>query len=121
LAAEPASVTQARQAVKKHLREVSVSDAQLDLAGLGVSEAVGNAVRHAYPDGAAGRVEVEVHTDPDHVHIHVRDWGCGSADDRAETAGAGWGIPLMQSLSQEFEISERLPHGTEVRMTLARG
>jgi len=116
LAAEPASVGEARQAVSTHLRELGVSQEQLDSARIALSEAVGNVVRHAYRDDEAGELEVEVHPDPDCFHLHVRDWGCGPSKARAESAGSGFGMPLMQAVSQEFELSERSPQGTELRM-----
>jgi anti-sigma regulatory factor (Ser/Thr protein kinase) len=102
--------------VKEHLRGLSVSQDQLERSALAVSEAVGNVVRHAYLGGAGGELELEVDSDPDCFHVHVRDWGCGSANGPAETAGAGFGIPLMQAVSQEFVLDERWPRGTEVRM-----
>jgi anti-sigma regulatory factor (Ser/Thr protein kinase) len=120
LAAEPASVTEARRAVSEHLRNLRVAQEPLDSARIGLTEAVGNVVRHAYPEDTGGELEVEVRPDSDCFHVHVRDWGCGASQARAGTAGAGLGTTLMEAVSREFEVGERVPQGTEVRMTFPR-
>jgi anti-sigma regulatory factor (Ser/Thr protein kinase) len=120
LLAEPASVPQARRVVSEHLSG-HISAGQLESIRLGLSEAVGNVVRHAYPAGARGELEVEVvSANDDCVQVQVRDWGCGRAHASPQTAGTGWGTPLMQALSNEFVTGERRPRGTEVRMSFSR-
>jgi anti-sigma regulatory factor (Ser/Thr protein kinase) len=120
LPAEHASVSEARRAVSEHLRDLRVSQEQLEAAQIGLSEAVGNVVCHAYRDDEAGELEVEVRPDPDCFHLQVRDCGCGPSRARPESAGSGFGTPLMQAVSLEFELDERVPQGTEVRMTFPR-
>jgi anti-sigma regulatory factor (Ser/Thr protein kinase) len=117
LPAEPVSVPDARRAVSDHLSELGFAKEQLDPVRLGVSEAVGNAVRHAYPQGAHGDVEVEVSAYGDRIRVQVRDWGCGRTGAAAKTRGAGFGTPLMDAVSGEFVVSDRRPRGTEVSMT----
>jgi anti-sigma regulatory factor (Ser/Thr protein kinase) len=117
LPAELASVSLARCAVNARLREQRMAPGQLRLIALAVSEAVDNAVRHAYGDGVAGEIELELElelrTHPAYLHVRVRDWGCGGA----ETASAGLGMTVMRGLSEEFELRERWPLGTEVLMS----
>ena len=94
--------------------------ADADLRGaiaLAVTEAVSNVVRHAYPRGTTGIVEVEVMTGPDQLSIVVRDMGEARTDDEL-TPGFGAGLRLIDAVTDSLEIAEDAP-GTEVRMRFA--
>lgn len=85
---------------------------------LAVSEACANAVVHAYRDGEAGLLDFEVSTRADRLEVVVRDHGRGMMP-RADSPGLGVGLPLMASLSESLELSNRADGGTEVRMLFA--
>jgi len=84
-----------------------------DPVALTVSEAVGNAVRHAYP-GGTGMVEVEATmVEPDLV-VYVRDNGVGVGG-RSGDPGLGLGVPIMRHLAR-LRITRRPGGGTQVAL-----
>ena len=90
-----------------------------------VSEAVTNAIVHAYPE-TIGPVILRARLLPDNVlDIMVKDRGCGIADlEQAcrpmfTTGGeerSGMGITIMESFMTEFRISSVPGKGTTVHM-----
>lgn len=90
-----------------------------------VSEAVTNAIVHAYPD-TLGRIVVRVRILEENVlEIMVRDWGCGINDvQRARepmytTGGeerSGMGFTIMESFMDRLSISSKPGKGTRVTM-----
>jgi serine/threonine-protein kinase RsbW len=115
LPAVAASVPRARHAVADWARREGAGSPTVDAAGLAVTEAVTNAVRHAYP-GAPGNVEVEAARDGSALAVSVRDWGVGRAAADARTAGAGFGLLLVAEMCTRFETSSPPDGGTLVRM-----
>lgn len=83
---------------------------------LAVSEACANAVVHAYPTGHAGLLDLELSATDGHIEVVVRDHGSGMMP-RADSPGLGVGLPLMASLAESLELSNRADGGTEVRMS----
>lgn len=90
-----------------------------------VSEAVTNAIVHAYPD-TLGRVSVKARVlDGDVLEIVVRDWGRGIEDvERARqplytTGGeerSGMGFTIMESFMDRLTIRSEENKGTRVTM-----
>ena len=90
-----------------------------------VSEAVTNAVVHAYSEHN-GAVEVLCRIQPEMFEITVTDWGCGIEDiDRAMqpffTTGraderSGMGFSVMQAFMDDLAVESCLERGTVVRM-----
>jgi anti-sigma regulatory factor (Ser/Thr protein kinase) len=115
LPAEPRSVTRARQAVLNALRGIAVDR---DAVGLVVSEAVTNAVVHAYRDRPrAGTVHVSAALDDDGVQLAVDDDGLGMSP-RTDSPGVGLGLPLISDLADGVEVSNREP-GTHLAARFA--
>jgi serine/threonine-protein kinase RsbW len=88
---------------------------------LAVTEAVANAVRHAYPEGEPGRVTVELVATPARLEISVSDTGRGlPKDDRPvsdEMPGeSGMGLSIIRAIADEVELTA----GPEGRGTLLR-
>jgi signal transduction histidine kinase len=101
-----------------------------------------NIDRYAYPDGAGGKVEIELRPvgqagRKDGYTVVVRDFGRGIAPDDLDhvfepffttgrgRGGTGLGLPIVrnlvtESLNGEISISSRLGEGTEVLLTLPR-
>lgn len=85
---------------------------------LAITEAVANAVLHAYRDRPEpSTVTVEADADPrdGDLQVVVVDDGLGLSS-RYESDGLGMGLGLIADLSDEFAIRERRPRGTEVFM-----
>jgi serine/threonine-protein kinase RsbW len=110
LPAEPRSASQARRAVLDALSGIAVDKAAV---GIVISEAVTNAVVHAYRDrDTPGRVHVSASLDDDGVEVAVDDDGLGMSP-REDSPGAGLGLPLMGDLADRVEVSSRGP-GTRI-------
>jgi serine/threonine-protein kinase RsbW len=119
VAARPENLAVIRQALAGYAEAMGFdSDAIADLKTV-VTEACMNVVVHAYPDGTAGPLEVSAEPDEHGLEISVRDQGSGFRPRPAdvEDSGLRLGLPLIATLSDEFEISGG-GGGTEVRVKL---
>jgi serine/threonine-protein kinase RsbW/stage II sporulation protein AB (anti-sigma F factor) len=116
LDAEPPSVRIARIAVA---RVAAAFGAEASDVALCVSEAVSNAVVHAYGDHGEGKVRVLAEIPDDRsLRVTVEDDGAGPAP-RPESPGVGLGLPLIAALAARAEISSRSPSGTRLCMSFA--
>ena len=108
---EPGSVTKARQAVVELARAVG---AAADDVALAVSEAVGNAVVHAFRGRDPGTIAVSAAVEEDMLLVTVADDGTGMMPN-LESQGLRIGSSLISRLSDEarFESTEG---GTTVTM-----
>jgi anti-sigma regulatory factor (Ser/Thr protein kinase) len=103
------SVPQLRQTVVDFAYEHGVPEACLEDIRLAVSEAVSNAVVHAFRGRADGTVIASVIIDaPEWVEVLVTDDGSGMAP-RDDSPGLGLGLPLIRHLTDQFE--HRRPPG----------
>lgn len=109
LPAEPASVSTARHALAEFVAGQAVDRPAIEVA---VSEAVSNAVLHAYA-GDRGRVHVRARFAGDALCVEVADSGRGMRP-RADSPGLGLGLPLIVQLAAQVDISSE--DGTRVRM-----
>jgi anti-sigma regulatory factor (Ser/Thr protein kinase) len=110
LPAVPESAPVARGAVMEALAGVAVDR---DAVGIVVSEAVANAVMHAYRDRPQpGRVRVSVEVDDESLELAVSDDGVGMTP-RIDSPGAGLGLPLMTGFADEVAVE--CSHGTRLR------
>lgn len=108
------SVPLARSALVAVARSAGVEDEQLEAVRLAASEALTNAVIHAYPSHA-GRIQVTAWAGPDELVIQIADDGLGFQT-ATDTPGLGVGLGLISQLSDEFTIRQPNSGGTEVRM-----
>ena len=125
---EPATgmaVRRLRTAVERHLQAAGVDGPLGEGIKLATSEAIGNAVLHAYPGASKhgetpGPVHVVVSVTPEEVRVVVTDEGAGMAP-RLDSPGAGLGLLIIMNLADGVEVA-RGPgaRGTEVRMRFAR-
>jgi anti-sigma regulatory factor (Ser/Thr protein kinase) len=108
---EPSSVTEARHAVRQLARAVGSPEQEVALA---VSEAVSNAVIHAFRRGKAGSIRVLARRDGGELLVTVADNGVGMIPD-LDSPGLGVGTSLISRLSAQatFESSDE---GTTVTM-----
>ena len=115
------SVPELRQAVVDFACEHGVAEPGLSEVRLAVSEAVTNAVVHAFRARPEGVVTVSVSLrDPAWLELRVTDDGSGMAP-RDDSPGLGLGLPLVRRLADQFEI-RRPPGGagTELWMRFRR-
>ena len=111
LPAVPQSVSVARRAVMNALSGIAVDR---DAVSVVVSEAVTNAVVHAYRDRTEpGRVRVSASLNDAGVEIGVADDGLGMKP-RVDSPGIGLGVPLMADLADQVDVCSGDPRGTRI-------
>ncbi len=120
--AKPDYLLLARLALTGITRELSVDEELLADLKLAVTEACGNAVRHAYPDGG-GEVSVCYVVADGTLEMIVEDQGSG-IDDRVTDVSlpeqppeSGMGMSIMRTIVDELDIRAGADgRGTVVRM-----
>jgi serine/threonine-protein kinase RsbW len=112
LPAEPASVAAARRAVGALASRLECDAGAVRIA---VSEAVGNSVRHAYPEGSAGKVVVLARILRGRLVVTVGDRGAGLRP-RLDSDGLGIGLPVVSRLADDVRI-ESDERGTAISMS----
>jgi len=91
-----------------------------------VSEAVTNAVVHAYQNPESGRIIMRAWLDEEQIIVEVKDFGCGIDDvaqamkpfftTRREEERTGMGFSLMLSFMDKVRVESAPDKGTVVRM-----
>lgn len=119
--AHPQIVAFVRESVGDFACENGIEEPRLSDVRLAVSEAVTNAVVHAYRAlTEQGTVVVDVTVCPrEWIEIRVTDDGAGMTP-RDDSPGLGLGLPLIRRLADQFD-HRRPPdgHGTELWMRFA--
>jgi serine/threonine-protein kinase RsbW len=113
--AVPEAVAEARNALTAFARDAGADQQQLGSVRLAASEAVTNAVMHAYPKGQRGSVQVSASYVENELWLLVADTGNGLRP-RANSPGLGLGLVLIAQLTDEFQILSRGSGGTELRL-----
>ena len=119
--AKPDYLLLARLALSGIGRTTPVSDELLADLKLAITEACGNSVRHAYPDGS-GDVCVAYSLGPDSIELVVEDQGtgveAGSVDATTSSGESGMGMSIIRAVVDDFEVRPGADgKGTVVRMT----
>ena len=91
-----------------------------------VSEAVTNAVVHAYGDQEEGKIVMRASVSDERIDIEVEDFGCGMEDvkkamqpfytTQPEKERTGMGFVLMLSFMDKVDVRSAVGKGTLVRM-----
>jgi anti-sigma regulatory factor (Ser/Thr protein kinase) len=116
--AAPQSVADARHAARIAAHSYGFDGAMIDAIALCVSEAVTNAVVHAYRDHPEpGAIEMEARKPDSFICIYVRDDGSGMVP-RTDSPGSGFGLPMIAELASDVSIRSGGPDapGTELAM-----
>jgi anti-sigma regulatory factor (Ser/Thr protein kinase) len=100
LPAEPESVAEARHAAARLARHHGAEEADVKIA---VSEAVGNAVLHAYRDGDGGTVTVKGSVVRGKLVFVITDTGVGMSPN-LNSPGLHLGIPLIGKVAEDMRI-----------------
>jgi anti-sigma regulatory factor (Ser/Thr protein kinase) len=112
--ATPAAVPGVRRAVVDFAELHGVGVAP-DVA-LAVSEAITNAVLHAYRGDRSGEVRVVACAEPGRLVVVVRDYGCGMSPN-PDSPGLGLGLAVIGRLATELNI-ERPDDGGGTRLRM---
>ena len=116
LPSDSKSVGRARHAVAELAEHLGASEPDVTMA---VSEAVGNAVVHAFREGRSGTITVLARHDRGRLLITVADDGIGMTPN-PENAGLGFGIPLITKVCDDVRFSSSR-NGTQVTMCFETG
>jgi anti-sigma regulatory factor (Ser/Thr protein kinase) len=115
-AEDPNTPAHAREAVRQFAIDQGVDADTLAAVELCVSEAVSNAVLHAYRRlGRRGPVEVEARRPAGYLCIYVRDHGSGMRR-RPDSPGLGLGMALISQTAWDLDVRDARGSGTEVLM-----
>ncbi len=109
-----ASVPEARRVISELAAEAGAPPERVDAVRLAASEAITNAVRHAYRRGG-GMVHLTAAVVSGELWILVADDGCGMQV-RSDSPGLGLGLGLISQECDDLTILTRASGGTEVRM-----
>ena len=118
------NVAVARATVAAACAHLAFTLPEVEELRIAASEAVSNAVLHAYEPGARGEVEVAIEIAEDAITVRVRDWGRGIADPtearRPEVSTLeghlGLGFAFMEAMSDELEVESAVGEGTTVTL-----
>ena len=117
--AVPESVGRLRNAVADFARAQGADEALVMSMQLATSEAMSNAVVHAFVDRPEpGTLTIIAGCEDDHIWVLVRDDGSGMRP-RPDSPGLGVGLPLMTRSTDSLKFSEAPDGGTEVAMRFA--
>jgi serine/threonine-protein kinase RsbW len=122
LPARAASIALLRRAVVVYAGSNGASERQCEDIALAVSEALSNAVLHAYVGhDSPGDVGVDAWVDEHALKVVVRDDGVGMLP-RPDSPGLGLGLPLIARMTEHLEVeSPGARPGMRLRMTFAIG
>lgn len=113
------SVPRARDALVALARAAGANQEKLDAVRLAASEALTNAVLHAYA-GGPGEVHVTAAANDGELWMLIADDGSGLTA-RTTKPGLGMGLALIACVTDYFAVVKRSGGGTEVRMRFAIG
>jgi serine/threonine-protein kinase RsbW len=119
--AVPESVGQLRRAIGEFARRHGAADDVVMAVQLAASEAMSNAVIHAFEDrDKPGTLSVTATCEGGALAVVVCDDGTGMRP-RPDSPGLGVGLPLMTRSSDSLKFRQRPEGGTEVAMRFELG
>jgi anti-sigma regulatory factor (Ser/Thr protein kinase) len=108
------SVARARATVTAFAEEAGARGERLETIRLAASEAVTNAVKHAY-GGRGGTINLCASYVQDELWLLIADSGSGLRA-HGKRPGLGLGLMLIAQLADDFQIHSRAAGGTELQM-----
>ena len=116
----PQNESFARVAVAAFITPLNPTLEEITDVKTAVSEAVTNAVIHAY-DREGGRVELVCELENDLLHIRIRDWGKGIEDVEKAMEPLFTGSPDEERSGMGFSFMEAFMDGLEVESAPGEG
>jgi stage II sporulation protein AB (anti-sigma F factor) len=113
MATDAGNVGEARRTVASFAAENGASTEIVERVRQALTEALNNAVIHAFP-GRAGNVHVAADVEDGDLEVVVSDDGTGFLP--GETPGFGLGLLVIERSCDVFLVRNRVPHGVEVWM-----
>ena len=103
------SICAGRQALTRFAAQAGASAERIEAVRLAATEALTNAVKHAYPNG--GTIHITAAVACGELCVLIADDGCGIRP-HASRGGLGLGLTLMASVCDELQIVKRSSGGT---------
>lgn len=104
--------------------EVFAEEIELEIdtaipVGLIINELVTNSIKHAFPDGKSGKIEIKFKKINSHYSLMVRDDGVGLPEDMEFDKSPNLGIKIINALTDQLDgdIKVTRNHGTCVLIT----
>jgi len=119
LPAYPENVAVVRHVLGAFAESLQLPDELIEDLRLAVTEACTNVVRHAYPAGDPGAVEISIEPRDERVRIVVADAGRGIGTS-TDTSGPGLGLPLIAAIADSVDLQSAPGGGSRVAMTFLR-
>jgi anti-sigma regulatory factor (Ser/Thr protein kinase) len=119
LPARPENVGVVRHVLGALAESLRMPDELIEDLRLAVTEACTNVVRHAYPDGDPGAVEISIEPRDERMRIVVADSGRGIGTS-SDTSGPGLGLPLIAAIADTIDLQSAPDGGCRVAMTFLR-
>jgi serine/threonine-protein kinase RsbW len=115
--ATPSCVKEGREAVVDAIAALGIDERILDDVRLCVSEAMTNAVRHAYGTGS-GTVDVSVSRKEQGAVVVVRDFGTGivRSGRNGGNGPGGFGLTIIATLTDQYALASVSGVGTKISM-----
>lgn len=116
----------ARSCIQAFCLQLNPTLSELNDIKTAVSEAVTNAVVHAYPDNPYGEITLSADISGKTVHISISDDGAGIDDvkqalepfftTKPDDERSGMGFTVMQTFMDGLAVTSQRGHGTVVKM-----
>jgi serine/threonine-protein kinase RsbW len=119
LPARPENVSVIRHVLGAFAEALRLPDELVEDLRLAVTEACTNVVRHAYPGGQAGPVQISIQPLGEAVSVVVSDQGRGIGAS-SDTTGPGLGLPLIAAIADKVDLQPVPGGGSRVSMTFSR-
>jgi serine/threonine-protein kinase RsbW len=119
-AAIPEGVTSARSAITTFCERLQLEDDVVTRVRIAVNEACINCVEHAYTGDGNGTATymLESRVEDGALIVIVHDYGVGFPDS-GQDARAGFGLRMIEELTDGTHLFSRPGHGTRVAMRFA--
>jgi anti-sigma regulatory factor (Ser/Thr protein kinase) len=104
------SICAARRALTRFAAQAGASAERIEAVRLAATEALTNAVKHAYPNGA-GTIHITAAVACGELCVLIADDGCGIRPHESR-GGLGLGLTLIESVCDEVHIVKRSSGGT---------
>jgi serine/threonine-protein kinase RsbW len=117
----PKNAAAGRAVVRSFLEECAIRADWIHEVMIAGGEALANAVQHAYPTGARGKMILSIYCCTEHnvIALQVRDRGKGRMSADADTPSRrGFGLLIMRALAEAVSIETN--DGTTVTMVFKK-
>ncbi len=105
-------------------QKINVEDILLDIntaipLGLIVNELITNSLKHAFPEGKNGEINIDFHSKDDQYELTVKDNGIGFPEDIDFQNTDSLGLRIVNSLTEQIdgEITLDTNNGTKFKIT----